>query len=483
MKPLTTIWRWFEDRTGTGALVGAAARHLVPPGAGWWYVFGSATLTAFLIQVSTGIALALVYVPSTAHAYSALQFITHDAWLGNFLRGMHYFGASAMILLIGLHVIRVFLMAAYKYPREMSWLSGVLLLGVTVLMGFTGQLLRWDQNAVWSVIVAAEQAGRAPFIGTTVAHFLMAGDTVGGATLTRFFAFHVFFIPALIFAAIPLHLYLVLRNGISEPPQAGRPVDPGVYRAWYREMLKREGVPFWPDAAWRDLLFSFLVVVVVAALAYFFGPPRLGMPPDPTILEAAPRPDWYLLWYFAVLALLPHGVEKYVIIGAPLLAGMVLVLLPFLSGRGERHPRRRPWAVGAVLMIAMMIGTLWVAGVRTYWSPDFSAPPLSEAVIGASSGPVYEGARIFGTKGCIYCHRIDDDGGRRGPNLTTVGRRLSGNQMITRILNGGYNMPAFANNIAPADLDRLVVFLRSRTGGRQVRRDGEPGGGLPRQSR
>jgi ubiquinol-cytochrome c reductase cytochrome b subunit len=483
MQLLKAIWEWFEDRTGTGSLVGKAARHLVPPGTDWWYVFGSATLTAFLVQVATGIALAMVYVPSTAKAYETLQFITGDAWFGNFLRGLHYFGASAMVLFIGAHMIRVFLMAAYKYPREMSWLSGVLLLGVTILMGFTGQLLRWDQNAVWSIIVAAEQAGRVPIIGKGLAHFILAGDTVGGATLTRFFAFHVFFIPAVIFAAIPLHLYLVLRNGISEPPRAGRPVDPKTYRAWYGELLRREGRPFWPDAAWRDLAFGFCMVLVLAVFALVFGPPHLGKPPDPTIIQASPRPDWYLLWYFAVLALLPHGLENYVMVGAPLLAGLVLVLLPFLFNSGERHPSRRPWAVGAVLMIALSVGTLWIAGIQTHWSPDFTAQPLRAEVIGTDHGPVYDGAQVFYAKGCIYCHRISDDGGYRGPNLTVIGERLTGNQMILRILNGGYNMPAYANNIRPADLDHVVAFLQSRVSRPQAQDDTLPGVGVSGASR
>lgn len=453
---------WWRDRSGLGELLGRLAHHPVPPGTGWWYVLGSATLTAFLIQVATGIALATVYVPSTADAYATLQFITRDAWMGRFLRGLHYFGASAMILLIGAHAIRVFLMAAYKFPRELSWLSGVLLLGVTVLMGFTGQLLRWDQNAVWSIVVAAEQAGRVPVLGQGLARFLIAGDTVGGATLSRFFALHVFFIPAVIFAAIGLHLYLVLRNGISEPPRPGRPVDPRTYRAWYAELLQREGRPFWPEAAWRDVAFGAAVVITVALLAAWIGPPALGRPPDPTILEASPRPDWYLLWYFAVLALLPHGLEDWVIVGAPLLGGAVLLLVP-LFNRGERHPRSRPWAVGAVLLVALMIGTLWAAGERTRWSPDFDAKPLTAAAIGASAGPSYDGAQVFYRKGCIYCHRVGEDGGYRGPALTTIGDRLTGDQLITRVLGGGYNMPAYADNIEPGDLDRLVVFLRSRT--------------------
>src|SRR5438270_210304 len=164
-------------------------KHPVPPRTGWKYVFGSATLFAFLIQVFTGIALATAYVSSAGQAYDSLQWITHHAFLGHLLRGMkwithhaflghllrgmHYFGASAMVLLVGIHMIRTFLTGSYKFPRELNWVVGVVLLGLTILMGFTGQLLRWDQNGVWSTIVAAEQAGRVPVIGPWLARFLM----------------------------------------------------------------------------------------------------------------------------------------------------------------------------------------------------------------------------------------------------------------------------------------------------------------------
>lgn len=462
MKHLKAIWRWFDDRTGTSEAVRPLLGHLVPPGAKWWYVFGTATLIAFLVQIATGVALSGMYVASAGNAYPSLQYITHQAALGRLIRGMHYWGASAMVLFIGIHLIRTYLMAAYKYPREMSWVTGVGLLAFTLAMGFTGQLLRWDQNAVWSVVVGAEQAGRTPVVGDWLARFLIGGDTVGGATLSRFFAMHVFIFPALIFATLGLHLYMVIRNGISEPPKSGRPVDPGTYRAWYRNMLRRDGVPFWPDAAWRDLAFGLVVVVGIVVLAHLFGPPELGKPPNPADINAHPRPDWYLLWYFAVLALLPHGSEDYVIILGPMLVGLVLILLPFLFNKGERAPLRRPWALGIVLMTAMMIGTLWAAGRHANWSPNFDAEPLPAAVIGAGEGPVARGGALFNEKACIYCHRVAGYGGRRGPDLTTVADRLGVDQIQIRILNGGYNMPAFAGTLTKDQVADLTAFLETR---------------------
>src|SRR6202044_3355579 len=158
-------------------------------------------------------------------------------------------------------------------------------------------------------------------IGQWLAHFILGGDTVGGATFTRFFAIHVFLMPGFIFAFVGLHLWLVLRHGISEPPKPGKPVDPKTYRQEYDALIKKKGRPFWPDAAWRDVVFCTAMIVVIAALAWFSGAPALEKPPDPTITAASLRPDWYLLWYFGVLALLPNGVEHYFMVFGPLLAG------------------------------------------------------------------------------------------------------------------------------------------------------------------
>ena len=451
----------FEKRTGLIAFFTALAEHPVPPDTGWWYVFGSATAVAFAIQVVTGIALATSYISSTGEAYDALNFITTRALFGNLLRGMHYFGASAMVLLVGIHMGQVFLMGCYKYPREFNWLTGAVLLFLTLGMGFTGQLLRWDQNAVWSVVVAAEQSARVPVIGQYIAYFLLAGRTLGGATLSRFFAFHVFFIPAIIFAFIAVHLYLVFHDGISEPPIPGKPVDPDTYDAQYTELVEKHGVSFWPDAAWRDAVACAIVVFAIVALAYFVGAPALDAPPDPSQLAKDPAPDWYLLWYYAALALIPRGMTDPFIFIAPAFGFLMLIVVP-LFNRGERHPSRRPWAVAAVIVIVMMIATLWIQAKRAPWSPNFAAAALPPDVIASQAPDVNRGATLFHTKGCEFCHEVAGFGGHRGPDLSMVGARLTHDNIVIRILNGGTNMPAFAGTLKPAEMDALVAFLESR---------------------
>jgi ubiquinol-cytochrome c reductase cytochrome b subunit len=374
---------------------------------------------------------------------------------------MHYFGASAMVLLVGIHVSRTYLMGAYKYPRELNWLTGAVLLLLTLALAFTGQLLRWDQNAVWSVIVGAAQAGRMPVIGGDIARFILAGDTIGGATLSRFFAFHVFFIPAIVFAFIGLHLALVLRHGISERPRKGEHVDPATYRGRYAELLRTQGVPFWPDAAWRDVVFGAAVVATIVVLALIVGPPALGKPPHPSILEAYPRPDWYFLWYFALLALTPQNLETFIIVAGPLLFGAVLLLLP-LFNRGPRSVRDRPLAAVLVVFMWTVILTFWVAGERADWSPNFAAPPLPATVVHSADPVVADGARLFHEKGCEYCHAIDGYGGKRGPDLSDVRSRMAPDQLAARITNGSLSMPAYARTLTPEQVRRLVVFLSTR---------------------
>ena len=461
MAILRRIYGWLDDRLGITSAILPVIQHPVPRGVNWWYVLGSATLVAFIVQVVTGVALAFAYIPAPNSAYDALKFITNQATLGYIVRGIHYWGASAMVILIFAHVIRVFLTGSFKFPRELNWLTGVGLLFLTLGMAFSGQLLRWDQDAYWAVVVGAEQAGRTPLIGRWLAEILVAGQTVGGATLTRFYATHVFLFPALMFMLIGAHLYLVVRHGISEPPVPGHVVERSTYQRWYHDLIERDGIPFWPDAAWRDVIFALAVGSVVVILAVVVGPKPLGPIADPTVVHADPRPDWYFLWYFAVLAMIPPSIENWVIIGFPLVVAILFLILPFIAPFGERSPRRRPWAVGIVIISLVAVGVLVREGDLSPWSPNFNPQPLPAQVVQALPADARQGATLFDQKGCHNCHTIAGTGGLRGPNLTTVGSRLSTDQLTWRIINGGYNMPAYSDTLTPAQVNQLVAFLSS----------------------
>lgn len=463
-----SVWRrmgrWLDERLGWTLSFLPVIEHPVPRNINWWYVFGSATLVAFIVQVVTGVALAFAYVPAPNSAHESLEWITHTATLGYVVRGIHYWGATAMVVLIVAHVIRVFLIGAYKYPRELNWLTGVFLLLVTLGLAFTGQLLRWDQDAYWAVVVGAEMAAHTPLIGDWLARIIVAGQTVGGATLTRFYATHVFLLPALMFLLIGAHLYLVVHHGISEPPTPGEAVDTKTYRQRYHEMLEREGIPFWPDAAWRDVVFALAIGLLVLLASIFIGPKELGALADPTVVQANPRPDWYFLWYFALLALIPPGVEGWFMIGFPLLIGIILILLPFLAPAGERSARRRPWAPAIVIVTVVAIGVLVREGQRAPWSPVFEPAPLPAEVTASLQGTAREGAVLFSEKGCHHCHTIAGTGGIRGPALSTVGARLTAEQLTWRILYGGVNMPAYGNSLTPDEVSALVDFLATQRG-------------------
>lgn len=454
----TRIYAWLDERLGLSSAILPLLRLPVPRDVNWGYVFGSATLVAFVLQVVTGVALAFTYVPAPNSAYDSLQFITHHAVLGRVVRGIHYFGASAMVVLAVVHAGRVFLTGSFKYPRELTWLTGVLLLALTFGMALTGQLLRWNQNAYWAVVVAAEQAARTPIIGPILAQIVIAGQTVGGATLTRFYATHVFLLPALIVALIVVHLYLVVWHGLSEPPRAGQPVERATYKRRYQEILER-GIPFWPDVAWKHVLFALAVGSVVLLLAAVVGPPELGRQADPTVIEADPRPDWYFMWYFALLSLVPPAWEDVVLIGLPLLALIMLLALPFVAGTGERSPGRRPWAVATVGLSVLVVSLLVHEGYLAPWSPVVDPGPLPARVVQGLGGSAAEGAALFQKKGCQSCHRIAGGGSRYGPDLTAVGDRLSRDQLIIRIFSGTRGMPNYAGNIEPAEVMALVDFL------------------------
>jgi menaquinol-cytochrome c reductase cytochrome b subunit len=209
---------WLEERSG---LVGGIKYFLfrkVPHDTNWFHTLGSATLTAFIVQALTGVILAFYYKPSANEAYASIQMITNDLTLGWLVRGMHRWGASVFIILLFLHLGRVFLFGAYKYPRELNWLVGVLLLVLAMLEGFTGYLLPWDQTAYWATVVGINLNATAPFLGPFLADFLRGGQEIGPNTLSIFYSMHMLLIPGALIALITLHLYLVVRLGVTSPP-------------------------------------------------------------------------------------------------------------------------------------------------------------------------------------------------------------------------------------------------------------------------
>jgi len=463
MQRFKGAWEWLDDRLGCSSTIWPIVTHPVPR-VNWWYVLGSATLIAFTIQVITGVALAFTYVPAPNSAYESLEFITERAVLGGVVRGLHYWGSSAMVVLVFAHMAHVFLVGAFKFPREVNWLTGVILLAMTLGMAFTGQLLRWNQDAYWAVALMSSMASRVPLIGDLLVDIIVAGQTVGGATLTRFYATHVFLLPAAMFVLVGAHLYLVIRHGVSEMPRAGHPVDPKTYRQEYEELLHKDGIPFWPDFAWKDVIFALIAGSFVLLLSIVVGAPELGKPADPTELEAHPKPDWYFLWLFALLSYAPPAIESLVIIGLPLLLGLALLAVPFVAPTGERSPWRRPWAVGTVGFLTVALGLLIWEGNRAPWSPALHAH-LQPSVAAGLQGEALQGAALFEQKGCLTCHIIAGDGGQRGPELTTVGSRLSRDQLTWRILYGGNNMPAYGTVLRPDELTALVEFLAVLHGG------------------
>jgi menaquinol-cytochrome c reductase cytochrome b subunit len=209
---------WLDERTGGSSFLTGMLYRKVPKGTNWFYTLGSATLFAFTVQAVTGVFLAMYYTPSTTQAYASVTHLTNDVFLGEFVRGMHKWGASVMIILIYLHMARTFIFGAYKYPRELNWVIGVVLLILTMVMGFTGYLLPFDQRSFWATIVGVNINGTGPFIGPYLSDFLRGGAEFGQTTLSRFYAIHMLLVPGLIIALIGAHLYLVVKLGTTAPP-------------------------------------------------------------------------------------------------------------------------------------------------------------------------------------------------------------------------------------------------------------------------
>jgi len=478
------VFLWADDRLHLTKLYESTAGHHVPQSAGsWFYVFGSATLLCFMIQIATGIMLAMVYVPSAAEAYTTLEYLTFHQYLGWFLRGVHYWGSNFMVGIMLLHMTQVFLFGAYKYPREITWITGIVLMVLTLGLAFTGQVMRFDEDAYWGLGIGVAIMGRVPFLGEQLVNMMLGGPIIGSDTLSRFFALHVFVLPGGILALVSIHLRMVLTKGINEYPQPGMLVRRETYDKEYAAIIKKEGVPFFPKAISKDLVASAVVIIGIVACACFFGPKGPLGPPDPLQIDTLPRPDFFFLWIFAIAALMPDWMETVVLLGGPVIIGIILFALPFFNGTGEKSWRRRPIAVMTVILTYVSLGLLTYLGHSSPWSPDMNAwkaDHTPKQFIEGRAPLELQGSLIIQSMQCRNCHAIDGIGGQRGPDLADVGARLTKDQLVRQVIQGGGNMPAYGKNLSPDQVDAVVAYMVSlRTPGVPAARDSSQPGRPP----
>jgi ubiquinol-cytochrome c reductase cytochrome b subunit len=263
---------------------------------------------------------------------------------------------------------------------------------------------------------------------------------------------------------VSVHLLMVLKLGINEWPMPGRLVKKATYEKQYHELTETDGIPFVPYAIWKDLFFAAGVLAAVAFCAAYFGPFGPTGEPDPTIIQTVPKPDYFFLWLYALLALLPPSLETPVLLIVPVLAIGGLILLPFLFGEGEKSWRRRPIAVLSILLIAVGLHSFTHLASYSPWSPEMNAwsgDPIPEKLLVGRTALERQGALVFQGKQCHNCHTLDQRGGQRGPALDSVAVRLTQDQLIRQVLQGRGNMPAYGNSLNPAETTALVAFLQT----------------------
>jgi len=380
------------------------------------------------------------------------------------MRGIHYWGSTMMVIVMMLHMTQVFLWGAYKYPRELTWITGCILLYVTLALAFSGQVMRFDSDAYWGVGIGAAVAGRIPVIGSAVVNLLLGGPIIGTDTLSRFFSLHVFILPGALLAIVSMHLRLVLGKGINERPKPGVLVKRDTYGGYYEGLIKKEGVPFVPGAIGKDIVANGVLIIIIVALALFIGPKGPGIPADPTQVISDASPDYPFLWLFALAALLPYGSEVALFFIFPTVATLLLFALPFITNEGEKHWRRRPAAVAIVILSYLGAGMLTYTALHGPWSPHmeaWSSLPIKAELLKGRPPLELVGAVVFQNKQCRNCHAIAGTGGRRGPDLTRVATRMTGPQLVRQVIQGGGNMPAYAKNLSPEEIRALVAYLSS----------------------
>ncbi len=473
--PVGRAFDWFDERTGARKFLDKALHEPIPGGARWAYVFGSGLLFIFALQVITGVSLALYYTPTAETAHTSVAYITKQVAGGAFLRSLHSYGSSAMIIVLGLHFLQTFLYGSFKGRRELLWLSGALLSLLILGMGFTGYLLPWDQKAYFATAVGTNVAGEVPVIGNLLTRLLRGGDSIGTLTLSRFYVAHVFLIPASIFAFIGAHVLLFRKAGPAGPINE-HPVEP-----------KLPTESFYPRQVLLDMGFALLIIAVLGGLSYL-RPVTLGPIADPADSHFLPRPEWY---YLPMFQWLKYWEGPWVVAGIVVIPGLLATaffLMPFLDRRLERKPWRRPIpALAVAIVVAGMVYLGIKSQVDDHHGPvaaqlalqhdqevAYTEAPFEPYVdepegggrftlLTSSVDPhIARGKAIFTQHGCVGCHGMSGQGTAIAPSLLGITHKLSQDQLIALLHSPNPRMRAAgmpAADLPPSDMTALLAYL------------------------
>lgn len=469
------LWRWIDQRTGADELLHKSLDEPIPGGARFAYVFGSALLFIFVSQIITGIALAVYYVPSPLTAHVTLSYIIKVVAGGAFLRSLHSYGSSAMVVVLVLHLLQTFMYGSFKGKRELLWISGCVLSLLVLGMTFTGYLLRWDLNAYFAGSVGTNIAADVPLVGSWLLRLLRGGKAMGALTLSRFYVLHVFVLPAAIFLFVGVHIFMFRKAGAAGP-MTEDPIDP---------RLPVE--TFYPNQVLIDLAFVLLVMGFLGMLAYFV-PVGLGPIADPSNSTYLPRPEWYYLPFFQWLKFWEGAKTVVGVVVIPTILIALFFLVPFLDRGRERRPWKRPIPVGSVLIVligliglgmqsrlddssdptaASQIARQDLAEAQFLYTPfePYSTPAPSLGVGRVVlSGAALQGRKIFDSQGCSSCHGVAGVGGGVGPALTYIADRVPPAQLAA--LLKAPSAPMKAGGMGPLTLNAsnmaaLVSYLSS----------------------
>lgn len=438
------VYGWLDSRLRLKSLEKTLLDEPIPGGASWNYVFGSATLFLFVLQAVTGMFLAVYYVPSPDHAYDTVQYIQQEVSFGWFIRGLHHWGASAVMMAIGLHMLQVFFDGAYKPPREMMWIVGVVLFLIMLVFGFTGYLLPWDQNAYWATQVGINMAGTVPIVGDFVVRVLRGGEILGALTLSRFFAIHVLILPSIIIFGIMLHLFILRRVGPAGP--------------WDEQRAKEGSETFYPRQVYMDAVVMLGVFLVLAVLAFTIEFP-LADKADPSDHSFEPVPEWYFLFLFQLLKYAPGPLVPVVSWMFPAAFILFLFLLPFIDRNPQRKlSGRRLSLVGGLVFLTAVFVLLGLSFRDLY-----ATPKTDPAVV--------RGGELVAKYACKTCHRIHGEGGAIAPDLSFVADRRPERAWHEKhfrdppSVSPGSFMPKFPlSNKEIHDLTSYVLTLKSGEG-------------------